>query len=203
MSEVKFTKASFNSTMIDRALNALAGLWDVIKGFLYVANPAGQAFQREIDKPVSATFKVKGRKTPVSITLPTRWQPAINPHNGSRVKGNATRFLRALRAKHVSDNSAVPLACELLAFFTAKVLTSRSESKEAGLLSYAITHLQDESGITIRSIAIGDESYPQDEVMAKIAERIHYLEVMQDAGLLQPSSSGSDYKTRLSDTPKL
>jgi hypothetical protein len=189
MSEVvKITKAAFKSAQVNLALEAMATLRPLVRGFFYVKNPVGQAFQRYFDQPLQGTVKVKGRKAALKLEIPRLWCVAVDPANGRRVKGAGSKFLKALQAKHVDPKNAIPLLSELLTYFGAKLITSQDQKYEGALMAQIVNHLESEGGLTLESLAVGDTSHDRTAITTKRDRQLRYLEVLVDAGIAPDNS---------------
>lgn len=182
--DVKVSKAQFNAKQITAALNGMANLRGLIRGFFHVKNPVGQAFQRYFAEILESTIKVKGRKTAIKVTVPRLHCVAVDPANPARrIKGAGSKFLKALAAKHVSEANAIPLAAELLTYFGSKLITSQDQKFEGALMAQVVNHLETECGITLESLSVGDKEFTRDAIVTKRDAQLHYLQVLIDAGI--------------------
>ena len=175
--------AKFNPTQVTLALTGLSELRDLIRGFIHVKNPVGQAFQRFFAEVLESTIKVKGRKSSIKVTIPRFHCVAKNPYDGKRAKGQGSKFLKALTAKHVEDVNAVALASELLTYFASKLITSQDQKFEGALMAKIVTHIESSCGLKVESLSIGDKDFTRDAIEVKRKGQLHYLQVLLDADI--------------------
>ena len=199
---IKITKAKFSTKQTDLAIAGMAGLGELIRGFSFVKNSVGQAFQRYIHYPITAVIKVLGRKTAITITLPKMWCVAVDVQTAVRLKGKGSAFLNTLQAKHVSPVRAIQQASELLAYFGAKLMTSQDSKFEGGLMSLVVSHLESNSGVELVSLKIGDTEYTRGSIDVKRDNQQTYLQVLTDAGIA-PQHSRKRERTYGEEIPML
>jgi hypothetical protein len=187
--KIKFTKgAKFSKNQINLALESMKNLRDLVHAFIYVKNPVGQYFQRIFDYPIIAVIKVAGRKTAVTVELPPKWTPAVNPKPYRRNKGEGAMFLKYLTAGAVDDANVIPLACELLAWDAAKLSTATQTSKEGALHASAFRQ-REAGGLTLESLTIGKDVYARSYVVDKAEQLSRALSIMVEAGIVTPQKS--------------
>lgn len=177
------SKAKFDGKQINFALDGLASLRGLIRGFFHVKNPVGQAFQRYFAEILESRIKIRGRKSPIKVTIPRLWCVAVDPANDRRIKGAGSKFLKALSAKHIADKNAIPLAGELLTYFGSKLITSQDQKFEGALMAQIVAHLETNCGLTLESLTIGDKQFDREAIETKQANQLHYLQVLIDAGI--------------------
>lgn len=180
---VTTSKAKFNNKQVKLALDGMANLRGLIRGFFHVKNPVGQAFQRYFAEVLESTIKVKGRKQSIKVTIPRLWCVAVDPANNRRVKGAGSKFLKALAARHVAESNAVPLAGELLTYFGSKLITSQDQKFEGALMAQVVNHLETECGIALESLSVGDKKFDREAIATKRDNQLKYLQVLIDAGI--------------------
>lgn len=180
---VVVSKAKFASKQITLALNGMASLRTLVRSFFHVKNPVGQAFQRYFAEILQARIKVTGRKAPIRVTIPRLWCVAVDPANDRRIKGAGSKFLKALAAKHVDPQNAIPLAGELLTYFAAKLITSQDQKFEGALMAQIVSHLENECGLKIESLSVGDKQFDREALEKKRDNQARYLQVLIDAGI--------------------
>jgi hypothetical protein len=147
----------FNTAQKTLMLSALGGLYMLVKSWVWIANPAGQASQRTPSWDVTATIKVMGRKNPITVKMPIGFQVAYNPQTGSQRKGDMTRWLTALRIGDLENfPRIVEIYAEHLTFFGYKMLTSLDTSREGCLMARCLDALENEGKAKLLTLQYGE-----------------------------------------------
>lgn len=175
--------AKFNTVQKSAFLTQLAGLYLLIKSWVWVANPAGQSSQRTPAYPVTAVVKIKGRKNPLTVNMPIGFQVAYNPSNGNQQKGDMTRWLTALRIGTLDNFPRIAeLYAEHLTFFGYKMLTSLDTSREGCLMASALNHLESDIAILVSCQWGENEVVNRDEIELAMNSRVDFSKRAIDGG---------------------